>query len=396
MLKYRKIVILSFLFFQLILFYSCAVIPKEHKISEPIKINVIVIPSRNYASMQPQIYYAFMDAGKKVDPSIKMKFVLFNPFQHALSEEGPKFQNELIMFENLLNESVPEVVDIKKANPETGNILSNIHAYIINNPRSHLAVLHHEIAGLMKDFDFLVIESSDTYGVHPIFYAPDVVQVDTPDGANAKDILEALYGFFFIDAAFDQHKPIWGTCHGSHVGYVHAGGRLTRLFDYKEGDYDLDFKKPAFETEDVEDWHIGKWLYTHKKNTDYREYGLIVSPVPEIFKSKKDQGKKMYMNKDLEHSLAMTPPIPKDIEVISYHPLSEYQDNFPDDFKGLNHEFSKILINQVIIDAYNYKTMLGTQFHPQFTYNDLDTSVLFEYLIRQVLDYRNIRQNKAE
>ena len=43
-----------------------------------------------------------------------------------------------------------------------------------------------------------------------------------------------------------------------------------------------------------------------------------------------------------------------------------------------------MLIDQVIVDAYQYKTMLGTQYHPQYTYDDLETAMVFEYLVRQL------------
>jgi len=49
------------------------------------------------------------------------------------------------------------------------------------------------------------------------------------------------------------------------------------------------------------------------------------------------------------------------------------------------------LKNLIIIDAYEYKTMLGTQYHPQFGYDDLETSVVFEYLIRQLVDSKSVR-----
>jgi hypothetical protein len=108
--------------------------------------------------------------------------------------------------------------------------------------------------------------------------------------------------------------------------------------------------------------------------------------VPEILKRGEQKGKEMYLNKDFEHSLGLVQPIPQGIEVISYHPLSEYKKEdgkeTVQDYKGA---FSKILKSQVLVDAYKYKTMLGTQYHPQFTYNDLRTSIVFDYLVRQLI-----------
>ena len=285
----------------------------------------------------------------------------------------------------ILTECVPEVAAIKKAAPETDHLLKNIHAYMKKHPKSHLAILHQEIDALMIDFEFLIIESSDTYGVHPIFYLPAITEIDTPDGAGPEDIMEALYGMFFLDAAFQQGKPVWGTCHGAHVGYVHAGGRLARLFDYKEGGHNIDFKKNAHTPGDMEDWHIGRWLYTHKKDTGYREYGSTNYPLPEIFRAEGRETEEMYINKDFEHSLAMTAPIPEKIKVISYHPLSEYRKSkIGEKYEEFNKEFNRTLKSQVIVDAYKYRTMLGTQYHPQFTYDDLETSAIFEYLIREL------------
>ena len=91
------------------------------------------------------------------------------------------------------------------------------------------------------------------------------------------------------------------------------------------------------------------------------------------------------MNKDFEHSFALINPIPDDISVISYHPLSEYQEKSTDKkYKEFNEEFKKVLKSRIIIDAYEYKTMLGTQYHPQYTYDDFQTSIVFEYLVKQL------------
>ena len=356
-----------------------------------VKINALVIPSRNYASMQPQIYYAFMTSAKKVDPSLTMKFVLFNPFYRELSEEGPRFEADLTMFMGLLNQCVPEVVAIKKENPKQGNILKSIHDFVKKNPQSPLARLHRETSRLMRDFDFLIIESSDTYGVHPIYYVPNVTDVETGDGANEKDIIEALYGFFLVDAAFKQRKPVWGTCHGAQLGYVHAGGQLSRLFDYKNDGYDLDFKRCVGESGDVQVWHIDRWLFTHKKDTPYREYGTIICPAPDIIKGDEQKAEVLHINKDFEHSLAMTSPVPSAIEVLSYHPLSEYKEkNIGGNFKNFNQAFNRVLKNQTFIDAYKYNTMLGTQYHPQYTYDDAETYLLFEYLVKEVIKRKGL------
>jgi hypothetical protein len=50
--------------------------------AEEIKINTLVISSRNHTRMQPEIFYAFNASAKRIEPLLKMDFVLFNPFQN--------------------------------------------------------------------------------------------------------------------------------------------------------------------------------------------------------------------------------------------------------------------------------------------------------------------------
>ena len=38
-----------------------------------------------------------------------------------------------------------------------------------------------------------------------------------------------------------------------------------------------------------------------------------------------------------------------------------------------------------IVDAFLYKSILGFQYHPQYTYGTLDTSDVFQYIIKSLL-----------
>jgi len=380
MRRFKKLNILLFVTITLLVSFSCTLQGK----AKQIEIDTLVIPSRNHTRIQPEIFYAFKTTANKIEPLLKMRFILFNPFQDKVIEDSLELEEK---FMDLLNECVVETVVIKKVKPQTEELLKDIHDYIRINPGSHLAQFHVKIEEIMEEFEFLIIESSDTYGIHPMFYIPNVIQVDTPEGANAKDIIETLYGLFFIDAAFKQNKPVWGTCHGAQIGYVHAGGKLGRLFEYKENGYDVDLKKSGQKSAEEEIWHIEKMLYTQSKDADHIEYNLAAYPVPEIFKDQKRQDKEMYMNKDFDHSFAMIKPIPERIRVISCHPLSKYKEKVTDEkYEEFNKEFKKIFKNQVIIDVYKYRTMLGTQYHPQYTYDDLETSVVFDYLVKQLVN----------
>jgi gamma-glutamyl-gamma-aminobutyrate hydrolase PuuD len=363
-------------------------------LDKKIMIRTLVIPSRNHTRMQPEIFYSFKTAVKKEAPMLKISFVLFNPFQSKLMGKSGVTQEYLM---KLLENCVPEVQKIKKKNPESVYLLGNIKEYIKKRPNSSLAKTYKAIQRYMSNYQFLIVESSDTYGAHPMFYKAGVTNIELAEGACAKDLIETIYGLFFIDVALEESKPIWGTCHGSQIGYIHAGGRLGRLFEYDPQGYNnIEFRKTGKSLVKEEIWHIDKMLYTQKKGSDYKDYGVTAYPVPDEFKSKKQKDKKMFLNKDFQHSLALVEPVPSKIEVISYHPLSEYKKKMGEDnCKAYNEAFGSILKNQVIVDAYKYKTMLGTQYHPQYTYDDFDTSAVFDYLVR-VLKNKYVKAEKTK
>ena len=291
-----------------------------------ISINTLVIPSRNHTRMQPEIFYAFRTTAKKYAPELKMNFVLFNPFHSKFVGKRSVTQEYML---KLFEKSALDVLKIKKQHPNSEYLLGNIKAYIKSNPDASVAKAYRATERYMRDYQFLIVESSDTYGAHPIFYKKGVLNVELAEGANIKDLIETIYGLFFVDVALAQGKPIWGTCHGSQIGYLHAGGKLGRLFEYDPQGYDnVEFKKSGKKYIKEEIWRIDKMLYTQKKGSDYKDYGTTVYEVPEIYKRKGQKGREFYLNKDFQHSLALVEPIPKTITVISYHPLSEYKKSF--------------------------------------------------------------------
>lgn len=346
-------------------------------------LDILVVSSRNQTRMQPEIFHAFVTSGKRVDPSLAINFVLFNPFQADVSEEGDRFERYQQDMMTLLEQCVDEVMAIEAREPQSTPLLEHVKVYLQRHPDSRLAELYQRLAELMDEFDFLIIESSDTYGAHPVFYDPGEHRLTTPEGASSSDLLETLYGLFLIDVAFQQGKPIWGSCHGAQLGYIHAGGRLARLFDDRPDGYDAELIKSSEYDAQPEAWHIDHTLNTNKKGTAYFEYGRALYPLPDLFKNEDDKDAELFLNKDFEHAFGMVAPIPEAIRVISFHPLSQYRgqrDEAPD--SDGNGEFLKILRDQLLVDAYTYRTMLGTQYHPQYTYDDLATSQVFDYLLR--------------
>jgi len=381
--KIERIVLIFLAVIILITSLSCTSLSTVST-DKTIEINTLVIPSRNHTRMQPEIYYSFMNSAKHIKSPMDFDFELFNPFMYT-DENIEGVEKEFL---NLFHNCVDEVVQIKKANPKSSKLLDDIRIYIKTNPKSHLAEAYRRIKDIMNEYQFLIIESSDTFGLHPMFYKPDVFSIETPDGANEKDLIETLYDLLFIDAAFAQNKSIWGTCHGAQAGYIHAGGMLGRLFEYKKGGYeDVELKKHAPKYIEEETWRIDTMLYTQEPGTNYQRTSIMVYEAPDIYKPENKKDVEMYLNKDFQHSFGMIKPIPEEIEVISYHPLSQYKSKVDNEkYQAFNKEFKNIMKDQVIVDAYRYRTMMGTQYHPQYTYDDMETSVVFDYLIRQIAD----------
>jgi len=98
----------------------------------------------------------------------------------------------------------------------------------------------------------------------------------------------------------------------------------------------------------------------------------------------------------------MTDPLPKQIEVLSHHPLSALPNHaykqevsheelakitkeHPEVNKKSIEKFKSRMTVRNIVDAFQYKTALVFQYHPQYTYHDLDTSMVFQYIIKELI-----------
>ena len=348
-------------------------------------INTIVIISRNHIRMQPEVYYAFKDTVKKEAPFMEIRFNVFNPFLSKKSKDKKLMK--------LLANSVSEILAIKKKHPDD-YLFDDIMKYAKENPDSNLGQVSRIIKKRMHKYQFLILESSDTYGIHPMYFRNDVTKIDDGNGAEKADIIEALYDLYFIEYALQEKKVIWGTCHGSQAGYIHAGGKLGRIFEFKEGGHGkipIVVNKSEDNPVSKEKWSIGKSLFTI--DSAKKDYGIVIYPVPEELKG--GSKKKMYLNKDFQHSFGLVEPIPNNIKVLSYHPMSKYKDKIKASKMEDNKDLEGVLHNQVIVDAYKYKTMLGTQFHPQYTYEDLETAIVFKYLVKQIRDQYDSKKHNS-
>ena len=188
-------------------------------------IKTMVVPDRAHSDMQPAIFYSFKTSANrsKVEKDLVMKFSIFNPY---LTSESTGVQKEILKY---LEAGRALVVKKKKNIKDGEKLFELIMADIKSNPDSPLAKAHAAIGKLMMDYKLLIIESTGLTVLHPIFYNPEVKELEV-GYATANDVNDTLYGLFFLDAAFEQGKPVFGTCHGAQLGYLYAGGGLIRLF----------------------------------------------------------------------------------------------------------------------------------------------------------------------
>ena len=353
------------------------------------EVQVLVLTDRIASRMEPQIFYAFRSAAKTAETSqrIEFLFTVFNPYSPCI-EGRDDLKKAMFEIRETLDLVVGVVVDLRYRLKPGQTLFNAVNGYARSHPSSSISRLKQAVENLMANYGFLIVESTAETVIHPIFYNPDVKKVEV-GYAKANDIKDTLYGLFFIQAALDHGKPVYGTCHGAQLGWLLAGGGLTRLFacpgEEPSGAY---FSRRNPHTGQTEIWWMDGMLNTHDPLT-YHDSGQIIYPLPELFA----KGRKgLYINKDFNHTLAMTIPIPPQAEVLSYHPLSR---NMRDD---ATHEitdpipgypmvtdvartrFKSMLKEILIVDVFKYKTLFGFQFHPQETYDEFAASAVFEYL----------------
>jgi len=356
----------------------------------------IVITDRTEERIQPEIFYSFKTASNRlpVEDRLTFKFYNFNPYMIEF-EEPLSFARAKQRIMDLLNNCVDTVVNIKKKTSNGQPLIQAILVYIEENIDSPISVLNNEIKKMMDDFTFLVIESTATTVIHPIFYKPEVLDIKS-GAAVADDIKDTLYALFFLEAAFSQDKPVFGTCHGAQAAYLLAGGGLTKVFKQKGLPYSDTFyarENPNNGTKEL--WQIDVELNTRDRK-DFHNFQTVKYPLPEIFKSQNAIGEQKWVNKDFRHTLAMTDPVPDSVDVLSYHPLSKNQrkekavDSFEiqgDYFASPEkvNKFKSTLKDITIVDAFKYKTLIGFQYHPHYTFDEFDTSEIFDYFIQKII-----------
>ena len=393
--------------FLLVAFYGNGVCSE----SGPVVSKTLVLTSRECNRMQPEIFHALTDAGRnlKNGQMVKFEFTVFNPY-FSKSALGGDYVSKQMAILHLLRQSVPAVVEMKYKSSPASNLKSQLLKFITDNPDSLLGQANKQIFQIMDKYDVLIIESTAETVIHPIFYNPDVLNVEV-GYATEEDMVDTLYWLFFLNAVIKQKKPMIGFCHGAQLTYLYAGGGLGRNVDYTPYEYvvlkNVHYPRKNPYGGDIEIWTIDNLL--NARNLDDRsEYQLIKYPLPETFKKALNITDDSFINKDFNHTLAMTDPLPKQIEVLSYHPLSALPNHaykhevsheelakitkeHPEVNTKSIEKFKSHMTVRNIVDAFRYKTALVFQYHLQYTYHDLDTSMVFQYIIKALIlpNYRD-------
>lgn len=377
----------------LILFLWISLIPPVY--SSP--VSTLSIVDRIEQRIMPALYYALKTAARNnPDQNISFKFTVFNPRKNDYMNLNPEFEENSLKVLNHIKKGVQEIISIKKALKSDEEIVKAFFEYINTNSKSNLSKAYSYVELIMRAYDFLIIEPTFISIVHPIFWDKDCKNAISR-GANINDIIDTAYAFMFLDVAIKTNKPVIGQCHGAQIGFLYAGGQLKKIFDIKNEEK----LQPAIYGRKnpyggpYEIWNIDEILQDRKWN-DPSIVELVKYPVPEYIKKYMGiQEKEVFLNKEIQQTLAMVNK-PSDINIFTYHPLSsnnikdsykfnpEIATKYPYLTKKATNNFAELILKDIIIDFYKYKTMIGTQYHPQVTYNDYDTKIFFDFIIKYI------------
>jgi len=370
-------------------------------------VNTLLIVDRIEQRIMPELYYALKTAaGNNPLQNISFKFTVFNPRKNERLDLNPVLEENSLKVLNYMKNGVREIVSIKKALKSDEEMVKAFFEYINNNSDSALSKAYRYVELIMRDYEFLIIEPTYISVVHPIFWDEDCLRTDNK-GANVDDVIDTAYALMFLDVAVKANKPVIGQCHGAQIGFLYAGGKLKKIFDIKK---EQKLQPAIFGRKNpyggpCEIWNIDELLqdrYWH----DPSILELVKYPVPEYIKEYVGiKEKAVYLNKEIQQTLAMTNK-PSDIDIFTYHPLSannikdayafnpEIAKEYPYLTEEAANNFSKLITKDIIIDFYKYKTMIGTQYHPQVTYDDYDTKIFFEFVIKYIRETLNKIDNE--
>ncbi|MCP4178266.1 MAG: hypothetical protein GY756_10910 [bacterium] len=361
-------------------------------------INTLVISDRIHTRIQPEIYFAFESASKNSDiqDGVKLLYSLFNPFM-AKYQFPTAFFNRQIEFMKLLNSDLSQkIIDIRKKMKKKDTLWQAIQKYMEKKSDSILSKVYGEVESFLTEFSFIIIESTARTAIHPFYYDSKQTDIDY-DFAKEYDLIDALLGLFYIDISLKHNIPVFGTCHGAQLAYLHAGGGMKRLVNpYYFVPENYYYPKHNPHDGPVEIWQFDEDLLNARNIRNGSEISIVRTPLPDLFKSEA-KNEKQYINRDFNQTLAMTAPVPENIDILLYHPLSmfiseaeEYEVKeeileYPEVSKDKIKKFKKFLKPDVIVDAFTYGSIYAFQHHPHYDYDFESNSEIFKYLIRKII-----------
>jgi len=377
----------------LILFLWVSLIPPAYSST----VNTLSIVDRIEQRVMPELYYALKTAASNnPNQDISFKFTVFNPRKNDCLDLNPEFEKNSLKVLNYIKNAVQEIVSIKKALKSDEEMVKALLKYISDNSRSYLSKAYGYIELIMRDYDFLIVEPTNVSVVHPVFWDKDCESTFSK-GANVNDIIDTAYAIMFLDVAIKTNKAVIGQCHGAQIGFLYAGGKLKKIFDIEK---EKQLRPAIYGRKNpyrgpCEIWNIDKVLQDRCWN-DPSLIEFVKYPVPEYIKEYMGiKEKVVYLNKEIQQTLAMVNK-PSGINIFTYHPLSannikdSYKFNpeiaikYPYLTKKAASNFEELIIKDIIIDFYKYKTMIATQYHPQVTYDDYATRIFFDFIIKYI------------
>jgi hypothetical protein len=396
---------------------------------EKLVLNTLVVVDRAANRIQPYFYQSLNSSAENSPYEIKptFKFTVFNPFLiNRLGLSGYDTEIQTNIYKHL-DASVETLVKLKKDMKKGKNLCTEALDYIANNPDSNMAKAYNLANKYLAEFDFLLVESTGQTCVHPLYWDENTFDIEAK-GADRGDVIDTAYALIFIDTAKNRNLPVYGSCHGAQIGYLQMGGGLEKVYDLEKMDLRpavFGRKNPSSGPDEI--WNIRKTNLNARLLDNPTVYGNLKYPLPDILKNEADKNKEMFINKDFNQTLGMTDPVPEELKIFTYHPLSKF--NVHDEGaltldelnkvnterakEGVNnHELKKIETENItqqyienfdssmhsmkIIDFFKHGSMVGTQYHPQYTYKDYDTGKIFDYLVKVIVEHRLAKKPSTE
>jgi hypothetical protein len=360
-------------------------------------IKTLVLSDRIHTRVQPEIYYAFESASKdsNIPGGVKMLYSLFNPVMAKYQYPNAFFDRQLEFMKLLDNKASGIIIEIWKNLKVKEKLFQAILNYMAENSDSILGKIYNELEKFIVEYLFLIIESTARTVIHPFYYDKDHTEIEC-DFATEYDLIDTLIGLFFIDISIKHNIPMFATCHGAQLAYLHVSGGMKRLanpyYFLPENYY---YPKRNVHGGPVEIWQFDEDLLNARNIRDGSKVSVVRTPLPDLFKSGSKKEEK-YINRDFNQTLVMTAPVPENIDIFLYHPLSmfaaeiekyEVKDKileYPEVTEDKIEKFKNFLKSEVIVDSFTYKCIYAFQHHPHYDYHYESNSEIFKYMLRKI------------